>query len=124
MFLVLDDLWNEQQSCWLDLLRLLNDTQSVTILVTTRSEVVACDVQSVKPLVLGTLSEGHCWLLFQHYAFGDQTVNEESSLVQVGRKIMKKCGGLPLAVKSIGCLLRSKMDMQTWIEVSESEFWE
>ncbi|XP_062183045.1 putative disease resistance protein RGA1 [Phragmites australis] len=39
-------------------------------------------------------------------------------------KIMQKCGGLPLAVKSIGCLLRSKMDMQTWMEISESEFWE
>ncbi|PVH38639.1 hypothetical protein PAHAL_5G311100 [Panicum hallii] len=124
VFMVLDDLWNERQSFWQDLLCPLKDAESVMILVTTRSKEVARLVQTVEPLVLGSLSEEHCWLLFQHYAFGDRIIDEESSLVQVGRKIMQKCGGLPLAVKSIGCLLRSKRNMQTWLEISESEFWE
>ncbi|XP_066334014.1 putative disease resistance protein RGA3 [Miscanthus floridulus] len=116
VFLVLDDLWNEQKNLWFELLHPLKDAQSVTILVTTRSKVVACLVQSVEHLVLGILPEDHCWLLFQHYAFGNKIFDEGSTLVQVGRKIMQKCGGLPLAVKSIGCLLRLKMDVQTWME--------
>jgi len=124
VFMVLDDLWNERQSFWQDLMCPLKDAESVMILVTTRSKEIARLVQTVEPVVLGSLSEEHCWLLFQHYAFGDRIIDEESSLVQVGRKIMQKCGGLPLAVKSIGCLLRSKRDMQTWLEISESEFWE
>uniref|UniRef100_A0A0A9H5A8 Uncharacterized protein n=1 Tax=Arundo donax TaxID=35708 RepID=A0A0A9H5A8_ARUDO len=124
VFLVLDDVWNGRESCWQDLLSPLKFAQTVTILVTTRYKEVARPVQTVKPFFLGLLPEDHCWLLFRCYAFGDRSIDEESSLVQVGRKIMQKCGGLPLAVKSIGCLLRSKMDMRTWIEISQSEFWE
>ncbi|RCV38486.1 hypothetical protein SETIT_8G146600v2 [Setaria italica] len=124
VFVVLDDLWNERHSFWQDLMCPLEYAESVMILVTTRSKEVARVVQTFEPLVLCSLSEEHCWLLFQHYAFGDRIIDDESSLLQVGRKIMQKCGGLPLAVKSIGCLLRFKRDMQTWLEISKSEFWE
>ncbi|CAL4987627.1 unnamed protein product [Urochloa decumbens] len=124
VFLVLDDLWNIQQCRWQDFLCPLKFAQTVTILVTTRSKEVAHLVQTVPHFVLGSLPEGHCWQLFQSYAFGGRSIDKASSLVQVGKKVMQKCGGLPLAVKSIGCLLRSKMDMQTWTEISKSEFWE
>ncbi|KAJ1275792.1 hypothetical protein BS78_05G163400 [Paspalum vaginatum] len=124
VFLVLDDLWNQWQSSWEKFLVPLQFAERVTIVVTTRSNEVARLVQTCEPFVLHSLLEEYCWLLFQRYAFGKRTMNEESSLVQIGRKVMQKCGGLPLAVKSIGCLLRSKMDMQTWTEISESDFWE
>jgi hypothetical protein len=124
VFLVLDDLWNERHSIWQDFLRPLKSAKRVTILVTTRSKEVSKIVQTVEPLVLHSLSEDHCWLLFKYYAFGGINIDEKSNLVKVGRKIMQKCGGLPLAVKSISCLLRSKVDIQTWMEISESEFWE
>jgi len=124
VFLVLDDLWNERQSCWQDFLRPLKVADTVTILVTTRSKEVAQLVQTIPHFELGSLPEDHCWQLFQRYAFGHRNIHEESTLVQVGRKIMQKCSGLPLAIKSIGCLLWSKMDMQTWMEISNSEFWE
>jgi hypothetical protein len=120
VFLVLDDLWNE----WQDLLCSLKFARSLTVLVTTRSKEVARLVQTVEPLVLGSLPDDHCWLLFQRCAFGDSMIDEQCSLVQVGRKIMQKCAGLPLAVKAIGCMLRSKMDMQIWMEILESDFWE
>ncbi|WVZ51338.1 hypothetical protein U9M48_002491 [Paspalum notatum var. saurae] len=124
VFLVLDDLWNQRQSSWEKFLVPFQFAERVTIIVTTRSNEVARLVQSGEPFVLHSLPEEYCWLLFQCFAFGKRIMNEESSLVQVGRKVMQKCGGLPLAVKSIGCLLRSKMDMQTWTEISESDFWE
>ncbi|TVU24721.1 hypothetical protein EJB05_27174, partial [Eragrostis curvula] len=124
VFLVLDDVWNEPPSFWQDLLGPFKSAKMVMILLTTRSKEVARLVQTVRPVSLGSLPEEHCWLLFRRYAFGNRVIDEKSRLVQVGKKIMQKCGGLPLAVKSIGCLLRSKMDMQTWMEISESEFWE
>jgi cinnamyl-alcohol dehydrogenase len=120
VFLVLDDLWNE----WQDLLCPLKSPRSLTVLVTTRSKEVARLVQTAGPFILGSLPDDHCWLLFQRCAFGDSMIDEQCSLVQVGRKIMQKCGGLPLAVKAIGCMLRSKMDMQIWMEILESDFWE
>jgi hypothetical protein len=42
----------------------------------------------------------------------------------VGRKIMEKCGGLPLAVKTIGALLRSKPDVDEWDKILKSELWD
>uniref|UniRef100_A0A0E0JJL4 Uncharacterized protein n=1 Tax=Oryza punctata TaxID=4537 RepID=A0A0E0JJL4_ORYPU len=124
LFFVLDDVWNECESSWHDLIHPLSYAQTVTILVTTRSKEVARLVETVKPFYLGAIHNDDCWLLFQHYAFGKQCVNKKSSLVQIGKKILHKCGGLPLAVKSVGCLLRSKTDECTWMEILESELWE
>lgn len=124
LFFVLDDVWNECESSWHDLIHPLSYAQTVTILVTTRSKEVARLVETVKPFYLGAIPNDDCWLLFQHYAFGKKCVNDKSSLVQIGKKILQKCGGLPLAVKSVGCLLRSKTDEYTWMEILESELWE
>uniref|UniRef100_A0A0D9V1L5 NB-ARC domain-containing protein n=1 Tax=Leersia perrieri TaxID=77586 RepID=A0A0D9V1L5_9ORYZ len=124
LFLVLDDLWNECGNYWEALLCPFGYAQTVTILVTTRSKEVARVVQTVQLFVLGCITDSDCWLLFQHYAFGNQHENKQSRFVQIGRAILKKCAGLPLAVKSIGCLLRSKRDVHTWMEILESELWE
>ncbi|XP_015622262.1 putative disease resistance protein RGA3 isoform X2 [Oryza sativa Japonica Group] len=124
LFFVLDDLWNECESSWQDFLSPLRHAQTVTILVTTRSKEVARLVQTVQLYHLGCIPDKDCWLLFQHYAFGNQHESEQSILVQIGRKILQKCGGLPLAVKSLGCLLRSTMDEHAWMEILESELWE
>ncbi|XP_006644236.1 putative disease resistance protein RGA3 isoform X2 [Oryza brachyantha] len=124
LFFVLDDVWNECESSWHDLIYPLRYAQTVTILVTTRSKEVAHLVETMKPFNLGAIPNDDSWQLFQYYAFGMQCVNEKSSLAQIGRKILQKCGGLPLAVKSVGCLLRSKRDEYTWMEILESELWE
>ncbi|XP_052159024.1 putative disease resistance protein RGA3 isoform X3 [Oryza glaberrima] len=124
LFFVLDDVWSECESSWHDLIRPLSYAQTVIILVTTRSKEVARLAGTVKPFYLTAIPNDDCWLLFQHFAFGKQCVNEKSSLVQIGKKILQKCGGLPLAVKSVGCLLRSKTDEHTWMEILESELWE
>ncbi|XP_078153692.1 putative disease resistance protein RGA3 [Carex rostrata] len=39
-------------------------------------------------------------------------------------KIMRKCGGLPLAVKSIASLLRHETDEEGWRKILESDLWE
>uniref|UniRef100_A0A0D9Y9T3 Uncharacterized protein n=1 Tax=Oryza glumipatula TaxID=40148 RepID=A0A0D9Y9T3_9ORYZ len=124
LFFVLDDVWNECESSWHDLIHPLSYAQTVTILVTTRSKEVARLAGTVKPFYLTAIPNDDCWLLFQHYAFGKQCVDKKSSLVHIGKKILHKCGGLPLAVKSVGCLLRSKTDENTWMEILESELWE
>ncbi|XP_062182124.1 putative disease resistance protein RGA3 [Phragmites australis] len=64
VFLVLDDVWNERESCWQDLLCPLKLAKTVTILVTTRSKEVARLVQTVDPFALGSLPKDYCWLLF------------------------------------------------------------
>uniref|UniRef100_A0A251T148 Putative NB-ARC, P-loop containing nucleoside triphosphate hydrolase n=1 Tax=Helianthus annuus TaxID=4232 RepID=A0A251T148_HELAN len=37
---------------------------------------------------------------------------------------MFKCGGLPLAIKAIGRLLRTKTDREDWDDLLNSEIWD
>ena len=46
--------------------------------------------------------------MFGKHAFEHRNINDHLNLVSIGRKIVGKCGGLPLAAKGCGGLLRSK----------------
>ncbi|KAH9689102.1 hypothetical protein KPL70_015355 [Citrus sinensis] len=45
-------------------------------------------------------------------------------LEKIGREIVKKCKGLPLAAKTIASLLRSKSTEKEWQNILENEIWE
>ncbi|XP_073008680.1 putative disease resistance protein RGA3 isoform X3 [Typha latifolia] len=124
VLLVLDDVWNEQHSDWELLQAPLLCAKMVKILVTTRNDGVAVVMQTLSPYRLGYLPEGQCWALFQHYAFGGMDCVERSNLVKIGKEIVSKCGGLPLAVKSLASLLRFEVDEDCWSEILESEEWQ
>ncbi|CDP14376.1 unnamed protein product [Coffea canephora] len=53
----------------------------------------------------------------------DLRVARTMELEEIGKKIVKKCGGLPLAVKTIAGILRSKTTSEEWEEISTSEEW-
>ncbi|XP_078149813.1 putative disease resistance RPP13-like protein 1 [Carex rostrata] len=124
ILLVLDDVWNENQSLW-ELFRVpLKEAKMVRILVTTRNKMVA-EVMQTKTCFRPTdLPEDSCWQLFQHYALSDTSDTIPRHLIGIGREIMRKCGGLPLAVKSIASLLRHKTYEEDWREILESDLWE
>jgi hypothetical protein len=54
----------------------------------------------------------------------DSNSNAFSELEAVGRQIVEKCKGLPLAIKAIGALLWSKLDVDEWNKVLRSELWD
>ncbi|KAL8509313.1 hypothetical protein ACS0TY_016497 [Phlomoides rotata] len=68
------------------------------------------------------LPEEECWLLFKQRAFGKEN-DQHLNLETVGRRIAKKCGGVPLAAKALGGLLRFKREEREWIRVEESHVW-
>ncbi|KAJ4783217.1 Disease resistance protein (CC-NBS-LRR class) family [Rhynchospora pubera] len=124
VFLVLDDVWNEEPSLWESLRLALMLARMATILVTTRNISVARIMQTIDPLHLAYLSDDKCWLLFTHYAFQGVDPAKRTRLEEVGKEIVKKCGRLPLAVKSIASLLSHEAELQSWIEILQSHMWE
>ncbi|TKY72939.1 putative disease resistance RPP13 protein 1 [Spatholobus suberectus] len=50
--------------------------------------------------------------------------NGNSTLEIIGREIVKKCKGSPLAAQTLGGLLRAKHDVKDWNAVLTNEIWE
>lgn len=124
VFVVLDDVWNVYRSHW-DLLQLpFMSAKSVVFLVTTKSVLVAKLMQTMFPYRLDKLPEEDSWQLFQYYAFSVDSHLANSNLKKIGRQIMQKCGGLPLAIKSLASLVSLEPDEESWIEILKSDLWE
>ncbi|EHA8586361.1 disease resistance protein RGA2-like [Cocos nucifera] len=122
--LVLDDVWDENEAKWYGLQDVLTvGAEGSSVIVTTRSMKVSSIVGTVEAYQLRPLSEHDCWLLFKKLAFGRST-EEPQNLVTIGQKIVKKCGGLPLAAKMLGTLMSLKSKEQEWRSVMRSDIWD
>ncbi|KAM3206277.1 hypothetical protein ACQJBY_061762 [Aegilops geniculata] len=120
--LVLDDVWNEDKRMWEDELKSLLCSvggPGSVIVVTCRSKQVATIMSTVKPHELVFLCEEDSWELFSNKAFGNG-IEKQAELVTIGRRIVDKCKGLPLALKAMGGLLSSKQKVQEWKAIEES----
>ncbi|KAL8499328.1 hypothetical protein ACS0TY_022348 [Phlomoides rotata] len=122
--LILDDVWNDNQADW-DILKgtLACGSLGSSIVVTTRLQKVADIMGTLPAHCLTELSEEHCWLLFRRRALGQEKEQRYGALEAIGRCIVKKCGGVPLAAKALGGLLRFHRDEKEWIRVEESHIW-
>jgi Leucine-rich repeat (LRR) protein len=128
--LVLDDVWTENISKWNSLRVLLKQGKKGSrVLITSRSIKVGDIVGTQPSYCLPYLSENECWSLFAKIAFGNigTTLSSEKreELEEIGREIVRKCQGLPLAVKAMGSILRSHIDdVNKWWQIQRSEIWE
>ncbi|KAH7674108.1 P-loop containing nucleoside triphosphate hydrolase protein [Dioscorea alata] len=122
--LVLDDVWNEDHMKW-DALRhlLLDGAEGSRILVTTRNENCSRIMGARKSYVLQGLSEENSWALFEQRAF-TTSVSRQSKFVEIGKKIVNKCKGLPLAIKVMGSVMHSKSKEIQWQAVLDNEIWD
>ncbi|XP_010251864.1 PREDICTED: putative disease resistance protein RGA1 [Nelumbo nucifera] len=123
--LVLDDVWNEKSKDW-DALRVpfRVGERGSKIIVTTRSKIVSSIMGTISSYHLPGLSDEHCWLLFAQRAFLDGILDVHPNLVKIGKEIVKKCQGLPLAAKTLGGLLHSKTDENEWEVILNSKIWD
>ncbi|KDO37394.1 hypothetical protein CISIN_1g0361191mg, partial [Citrus sinensis] len=111
--LVLDDVWNENYSRWSELSCPFGaGAAGSKIVVTTRNLVVAERMGADPVYQLKELSDDDCLDFTRH-----------QSLKEVGEQIVIKCGGLPLAAKTLGGLLRGRDDPRDWEFVLKTDIW-
>ncbi|XP_021823996.1 putative disease resistance RPP13-like protein 1 [Prunus avium] len=122
---VLDDLWNEKYTDWNCLQTpFTSGARGSKVIVTTRNKNVASFMQNVPTQPLEPLSHEHCWLLLAKHAFRNVSCSAYPSLEEIGKKIARKCNGLPLAAQTLGGLLRSRLDIEVWNRVLNNSIWE
>ncbi|KAJ1270633.1 hypothetical protein BS78_06G067600 [Paspalum vaginatum] len=124
LLLVLDDVWNEHRAPWDSLCSPLMATKLCKIIVTTRSKTVARLVQTMPFYSLNCLSSAASWSLFEQITFEGQDPAAYASFIQIGEGIVERCKGLPLAIKTLGGMLRYESNEERWKDVLESDLWD
>ncbi|KAL2494425.1 putative disease resistance RPP13-like protein 1 [Forsythia ovata] len=121
---VLDDVWNEKYGDW-DILRrpFLAGKPGSKIIVTTRHEKVAKIMSRIPAYHLNLLSDNDALSLLAQHSLGTKTFDVRPDLREIGKSVVRRCKNLPLAVKSLGGLLRTKASPKEWEGVLNSEIW-
>ncbi|XP_020971009.1 putative disease resistance protein At3g14460 isoform X2 [Arachis ipaensis] len=123
-FVVLDDIWSNDGDKWKSFITpFQHGRKGSTVLLTTRKENVAPIVQNYNSYFLNGLSDDYCWSIFADNSSFPES-NGSSELEEIGKMIVKKCDGLPLAAETLGRLLRSKHDVEEWNKILSSDIWE
>ncbi|KAH7689016.1 P-loop containing nucleoside triphosphate hydrolase protein [Dioscorea alata] len=124
--IVLDDIWRED--VWNQMQRSFPDVNNGSrVLITTRFLNVAkgADPRST-PYQLPLLNDDESMklLLKKAFPYEDAEANCTSELLDMGRHLMRKCGGLPLALVVLGGLLSIKDKTPVvWRRVLETMDW-
>ncbi|XP_073126202.1 putative late blight resistance protein homolog R1B-14 isoform X2 [Henckelia pumila] len=121
--IVIDDIWSPK--AWDDLKMIFpDDGNGSRILLTTRILEVASYAGCSDTLLhqMSFINEDQSWELLQQRVFGQQSCPLQ--LVEVGKKIAKNCGGLPLTIVVVAGLLLSSgnnaMREEVWENISEN----
>ncbi|KAF2305456.1 hypothetical protein GH714_005490 [Hevea brasiliensis] len=124
ILIVLDDVWNKNYGEWNRLQPPFRaGAPGSKIIVTTRDSNVALLMGATKFHYLEQMSNDDCWSVFAQHAFENKDLAAQPNLEIIGRKIVKKCKGLPLAARTLGGLLRCKERDYEWEDILNSKLW-
>ncbi|KAK9016448.1 hypothetical protein V6N11_078947 [Hibiscus sabdariffa] len=117
------DIWNEEREQWFSLKKLLmGGAKGSRIIVTTRSHRIAKITSRCQPHVLKGLSDDDAWFLFKEIAFEQRSAeSSNSTFVDIGKQILKVCGGVPLVIRAIAGTLSFKETENEWLSFKDNE---
>ncbi|KAK0579149.1 hypothetical protein LWI29_021805 [Acer saccharum] len=110
--LVIDDVWDKEAWRILKAAFPTDNKNGSRVIVTTRNEEVAKNLdERIHPHRLRYLRRDESWQLFCEKTF--QNFNADEELSKLGREMVQKCNGLPLAIIVLGGILSNKKP-QEW----------
>ena len=121
--LILDDVWNEDPVIWdtlMSCLLAINSNLGNCIIVTTRSDNVARIIETLPRHHLNKLQEEECWSIIKNRV---STIPLNPDLEAIGRKIAKKCRGIPLVATVLGGTMSRKKEKSKWLAIENNEVW-
>ena len=108
---------------WIELIRLLlGGCIGSKIIVTTRNSSIATITGTAPTYDLKGQPRKDSLSLFVKFAF-KQGQDQYPNLLEIGKEIVRKCKGIPLAIKTIAGILYSKVDEDKWKFVRDNEIW-
>ncbi|XP_050112973.1 putative disease resistance RPP13-like protein 1 [Malus sylvestris] len=119
--IVLDDIWNKDDSDLYDLWTRLQSPFGIgaggsKIIVTTRDVNVAKIMGATGVHNLECMADGDCLEIFERHAFRGINNGKPVNYGLIKTRIVEKCRGLPLAARTLGGLLRCK-EKDEWGEI-------
>ncbi|XP_048552817.1 putative disease resistance protein RGA1 [Triticum urartu] len=129
LLIVLDDTWDdalkENGQCWKRFCAPFRSAlDGSTMLVTTRCPNVSQGVRTMEPIIVEGLKDDIFWNFFKLCAFGSEGSNSDPELEHIGKCILPKLKGSPLAAKTLGRMLSMDLQASHWNSIRESELWE
>ncbi|WCJ32476.1 Disease resistance RPP13-like protein 4 [Euphorbia peplus] len=125
--IVMDDVWKMNVPWWNKFCSCLQNSigKKSCIIVTTRNEEVATGMGVEKSQIHQPkpLNKQESWLLFSKFAFSRcrGKCPPDDRFEKVGKQILDKCGGLPLAIKTIAALLAPKTNsLVQWTDINKN----
>nr|BAM64838.1 hypothetical protein [Beta vulgaris] len=121
---VLDDVWRKEAlKEILPALPRVNNNKGSKIIITTRNQEVVQFQNLQRHLYIHEprpLSMEESWELFCKIAFNYHTNYNNESYEDLGKEMLKKCDGLPLAIVALAGILNAKRSITEWQQVSEA----
>ncbi|XP_030441181.1 putative disease resistance RPP13-like protein 1 [Syzygium oleosum] len=122
--IVLDDVWTEKYGEWTNLLKPFQARAEGSVIVVTTRNLRVASLAGAPALCLKELPQDACLTLLAYHALGAKNFDGHPHLKSLGEKIVIKCKGLPLAVKTLGGLLRADVNPHEWEAISNSRIWD
>ncbi|KAG9133290.1 hypothetical protein Leryth_026557 [Lithospermum erythrorhizon] len=118
--IVCDDVCNENSRIWESMEKDFHEVSSSRgskMMVITRSQQVGEIVNASLCYRLDGLSDKDSWKMFKKRVFG-RGRKATAELVDIGKRLVDKCRGVPLAIELLSGFLRSKKGENEWSRIS------
>ncbi|KAL7616325.1 hypothetical protein Lser_V15G03601 [Lactuca serriola] len=94
------------------------------VIATIRSTKVASVMDLKEVYGLDVLSNEDALSLFAQQALGEKNFDKHPTLKLLGECMVQKCGRLPLALKTLGRVVKGNRDGDEWEKLLKSEIWD